>query len=405
MYRQMIAITIVATLAAGCVELGAEQCESDEDCRYARVCSATLGRCVTPVPEPEPDAGPEPDAPPVEAQPRVSATPDTIAFERIDNRDPTWRRAWKMIRIRSVGDEPLVVERVELAADPAFTLEYPGRDTPPRGVELAPGEAIEVRVWYETLSNEPSTGAIVVHSNDPGGELEVPLVADANPPCVDVEPAKALFFTPHQTDSIVIKPVTLTNCSDASPLAIRSARLRYDGGGVFAIRQETLPARLPEYSALIAPGESADIDIIYDNIHDEWNAGDLVLRTNVAERRQIHIALMRLTDQNDCPLARGGARDDDTLIFVDTLRTHAGTHVQLSAAHSIDPDGDIARVEWTTLERPEGSNARLQPSNTVAEPTLAPDVAGHYLYELQVWDDHGATSCTGPAQVRVIAWE
>jgi hypothetical protein len=74
-------------------------------------------------------------------------------------------------------------------------------------------------------------------------------------------------------------------------------------------------------------------------------------------------------------------------------------NLHLSAAQSYSTQGAITKWLWS-VEAPAGSAAQFKPSNAVEAPTFQLDVAGQYLFSLDVWDEKGNQSCV-PAQVAV----
>ncbi|MFP4601049.1 MAG: PKD domain-containing protein [Persicimonas sp.] len=406
----LAALAAVAMLGSGCVELpGNASCTSDQDCRDGRICSETIGACVEPPAAPDggPDTGPDV---PVDPQPRIAAQPASLVFERIDDADPSWRRSWLKTTVRNVGDAPLVIDGVGHTGGDAFELTYSDESTDtwlsdPAAIPnpLGPGDSFDIRAWYETETTTPVSGHIFIESNDPRGEFHIPMSADGSPPCVEVTSGEYLYFTPRGTNEPVTKEVTLRNCSADSSLAIRAVRLVHDGGGAFYVRQESLPARLPEYSALVAPGESASVELIYDGARQEWNAGELLIETNVPDRRSIRIGLYRQTDENDCPIATAGARLSEGAPFVRSLDAALEQSIELSGRASTDPDGDIETYQWSIVDKPYGSSQRIRPDENARDAQFHIDRPGRYAFELQVWDDEGETSCHGADRVDVIA--
>ena len=67
--------------------------------------------------------------------------------------------------------------------------------------------------------------------------------------------------------------------------------------------------------------------------------------------------------------------------------------IQFDGAASFDPDGSVARYEWTIIQAPTNSTARLTPNDTVANPRLFLDLAGSYEVELRVYDNEDKASC------------
>lgn len=69
-----------------------------------------------------------------------------------------------------------------------------------------------------------------------------------------------------------------------------------------------------------------------------------------------------------------------------------GEVLTLSAKNSSSPAGAIVKWAWT-VQGPVGSTSMLMPSADVESPTFLVDVAGQYLFKLQVWDAVGNASC------------
>jgi hypothetical protein len=94
----------------------------------------------------------------------------------------------------------------------------------------------------------------------------------------------------------------------------------------------------------------------------------------------VPIARARLLNQTDADLAEGEVR-------LEPLST-----VQLDATASFG-DGDIASYSWALVSKPVNSSARLTPNGEASRPTLNVDVAGAYVFDLEVEDAAGQTSC------------
>jgi hypothetical protein len=86
-----------------------------------------------------------------------------------------------------------------------------------------------------------------------------------------------------------------------------------------------------------------------------------------------------------CPVA--------AITIAETGDLFAGTTLHLSAAGSSSDAGAIAQWQWS-VQAPAGSQSTFAPSATVAEPTFVIDLAGTYLFTLDVWDEGGTKSCS-----------
>lgn len=77
---------------------------------------------------------------------------------------------------------------------------------------------------------------------------------------------------------------------------------------------------------------------------------------------------------------------------------HVGSLVTLDGSGSSDPDGNNLSYFWTLSEKPNGSNAILDVSNSV-NPSFTPDLVGDYVITLEVIDSEGLKS--EPAKVTI----
>lgn len=86
----------------------------------------------------------------------------------------------------------------------------------------------------------------------------------------------------------------------------------------------------------------------------------------------------------ECPVA--------AITIAEGASVDAGTVLHLSAAQSVSKDGAITKWQWG-VQTPPGAAATFAPSATVESPTFLVDVAGTWLFTLDVWDEHGTQSC------------
>ena len=100
----------------------------------------------------------------------------------------------------------------------------------------------------------------------------------------------------------------------------------------------------------------------------------------------VHITVRNV---NQSPVAEAGP---DQNVLTGALATLDG-----SASH--DPDGDLLTFGWTQTYRPAESHATLSDSSA-PQPSLVPDAAGYYSYDLVVCDP---VVCSGPDSVTIYA--
>jgi len=94
----------------------------------------------------------------------------------------------------------------------------------------------------------------------------------------------------------------------------------------------------------------------------------------------------------ECPVAMVTCQEGANVFTGDTLH--------LSASQSHSSKGPIVKWLWT-VQAPAGSAGAFNPGDDVEAPTFKADVAGQYLFGLEVWDDKGNKCCV-PAQLVVM---
>lgn len=92
---------------------------------------------------------------------------------------------------------------------------------------------------------------------------------------------------------------------------------------------------------------------------------------------------MTITSLNHDPIADAGP--DETVKIL-----APGTPVALNATGSQDADNDALEYTWSLTSVPTGSGADLS-STTDPQPTFTPDLAGDYVFGLQVVDEFGGS--------------
>ena len=82
-----------------------------------------------------------------------------------------------------------------------------------------------------------------------------------------------------------------------------------------------------------------------------------------------------------------------------------GDALHLTAAQSHSEKGPVVKWQWS-VQGPVGSGASFQPGDDVQEPTFGEvDVAGTFLFSLDVWDDKDNKSCvSAQAVVNIKTW-
>lgn len=110
-------------------------------------------------------------------------------------------------------------------------------------------------------------------------------------------------------------------------------------------------------------------------------AGDYLIVLTVSDGvRSSEADAVRISVLNSAPVAAAGA---------DVAAT-VGESVELDGSASTDADGDTLAFLWSLLVRPDGSTAELA-GETLATPSLIPDVPGLYIAQLIVSDGQASS--------------
>lgn len=344
-------------------------------------------------------------------------TPESLEFRRIPpSDDPSWRGAWQLLEVTNSGLGILRIDDIHVEQSDRFDVTFPQGDanepsepsddavSPPG--ELAPAQSVAVRVWYRPDDNVVDSGRLVFLTNDPDEPAHiVHLNPTAERPCLEVTPHEGVDFGEVAVGQNSLREVTLENCSSSRPLELLRVVLGDDAAGAFSMHANGLPESFRQEPVVLEPGERRSVDVLVE----PERAGALGAELRVAfDPESVDGSSIPLSadavDYGSCPQARAvgsitpGSRQA-TDIQADPLRT-----IQLDGSGSFDPDGTIARYEWSVLSRPPGSTQRLLPSAGSVSPRIFLDLAGSYEFELVVYDDEGNRSCGERAVVTVNAF-
>lgn len=357
-----------------------------------------------------------------ESEPELTATPDPITFNDVEE----GTEATAELTLFNSGKSNLVISRISLPNDGDGQFSWEISQTKGTvheigsGAVLAPAVSIEDRdemvvlVHYSPTRVGNQTGRLRIESNDPNAaQRDIEIHARSIKPCIQVTPADA-DFGDVQIGSTKDLSLDLSNCGNA-PLIITEASFVEEGTSLdFSILSapEGLTCNENDRSCTgevaIAPQATAAVILRYAPGEEGPDGGMLMLHTNVAKKEELSINLFGKGTTNTCPTAVAEARvlgadvwdefpDDARRLETIPLKT-----LELRGDRSSDPDGSIASYKWTVLERPEDSTAQLAPHEASPEPTFYLDLAGRYVFELQVVDDRGLPSCR-PGLVVVVA--
>lgn len=336
-------------------------------------------------------------------------SPQVVQFPRV----AAGTKQSQLTFIQNGGQAPLQIKDVFVELrDKGFTVSFPDpatpsdpeKDTDTWKATLQPNEQIPVRVTFAPTDDNPSTDTLVIKSNDPDEDtFTVSLKGNAGTPCIlltgvsevmtpATDETHELNFGLRQIGNASNKTVQIQNCSRTEKLTVSDIMMVDDGGGVFAIKEDTLPEGLDMGAAVIDPLDSAAFTVSYTPAGEDRNSGRLIVKSDDPVNSELRVNTLGVGSLNECPVARATGSIDGgrpaAAINTIPLKT-----VQLSGTQSSDPDGQVDRYEWSLIKQPVNSTTRLSPSNAISEPKLFLDLAGEYIVELTVYDKLGTPSC------------
>lgn len=342
---------------------------------------------------------------------RVDDDPDDVPLAAIDvfpgsldfGRVPAGTSATKTVHIQNAGEVDVQIRGVQLVpADNGFS-------TPPFDsvrVLQAPGGGTDIEVTYTAPDDGEAVARLRILTNLVDlGTIEVPLLANEGAHCVGYDPSPVLDFGDQRFDVEHEAIVQIANCNDregGAKFELTDARMLDETGASPSVAYTV--ELLDPAPRWLAPGDTSDARIVWspsgeDVVDEAWLEVDA---DDEAARPQLPV--VGFASDNACPIARatcsirrtGGVPSDE-------LAVRPLDMLDCSAEDAFDPDpGDaIAAWRWTVIERPSGSTASFDDPEG-ATPSFFVDLAGRYVFELEVVDSRGTPSCE-PAIVTAVA--
>jgi hypothetical protein len=267
------------------------------------------------------------------------------------------------------------------------------------GLTLKPDQATFLKVSYTAKESTPADAQIVIFSNDPKAPTGTVIQVTANQEgaCVEVVPAEVDFggkVPPNQ----YLLPVELKNCSSSKVLNI--AKIDFENGidrceGPFCVQ---IPAELGsgDFNAtsplVVNAGDSIIVNVIYapsgesevdENGQPVRDRANLIIESNAfTATTQVPVSGFGIPD--DCPVAVIHIEEGEEVIPQTVLHLHG--------ENSYSNAGNINKYEWS-VEQPALSASKFVPTPSYPSPTFEANVAGKYVFKLNVWDEYGRKSC------------
>src|SRR5690554_1096870 len=354
-------------------------------------------------------------------------SPATVSFPRVtppsadaSGEDGPWRGAWTITQVQNTGEAPLKINDIKIKGDNSrfsFSIPQPTAEELAEGLspspdndvdalpealqELESGQSFDLRVWFAPDTTNPAEDQLVFTSNDPSSpEYSVNLLGNSGSPCIEVTPHEGVDYGLSSIGNVSQKTVTVTNCSPSSKLALQSVEITDDGGGVFQIKEGSLPTGLPEEPFILDEGGRANFVVTFSPEGEAAYAGLVQIKSDDLSQQTLELPLSGRGTNNACPTAIASAKVVPGGRSGTTIQSIPLETVEFDASASLDPDGTIQRYEWTILSAPAASSSRITPAGAV-NPTMFMDINGEYKVELKVYDDENTVSCGEPAIINI----
>ena len=353
---------------------------------------------------------------------------------------PPGASASKIVTVQNVGQATLEVDEITISGNSTFQVTVPKEDEGSSmgggggmkgegmqgegsqapepaddrsvdafldgGKEVAPGGGFKLRIWFQPEDASPKEATMTIFSNDADSEkTKVKLSGNSKSACLGLSHEEEVGFGQSSTGSVATRTVTLENCRprNAKDLEIESIEVIDDGGGVFGLKEESLPGELNGKKHVIVGESRSNFTVTFTPPEKKKYTGKLRIESNDPSRRKHIVELIGEGSDNACPTALAEAKIEGSSRTKTTINTLPLEKIVFDGSKSSDPDGSIDRYEWSIIERPEDSTARLTPNANAPKPKLFLDLAGTYKIELVVYDDKGAASCGDQAIVTLKA--
>jgi hypothetical protein len=365
-----------------------------------------------------------------EGQASLSLIPNEVLFKKV----AVGTFADENVLLLNVGTYPVELTAFEVSGDKDFlvltetgstTVELtPGNPKPlSPPISLNSGNSHSFTVRFTPTGALPRDGSLIIDwtSSEGAGQLVVPLRGNQGP-CIQVEPELVNFYW-KEVDKDFGLPVSLVSCGQ-DPVEIRGIRLSPDGDPQFSLDEDSfeilgssggfansswpsifssksiLPNKSGRFTINYSPNQESPKDEDGDPIPDVTT---IYVETNTFEG-EVAVPVEGIGTLIPCTTAVISLKLGAPEVAPQTL-------LKLSAENSIPSDGEIESYSWSVVQ-PEGSASEFfdkdGSGNAISLGGTADlmavyfeaNVAGTYIFELDVTDTGGLNACI-PAQ-RVI---
>lgn len=346
------------------------------------------------------------------ATPRLSVQPAQVDFGAVA------QDIQKSIpfALLNTGGDTLVIDSFMLRGHQAFSFAIPPQTWPvsPESsaapivlddpIVIEPGASVQVSALFKPVGSESAQAQLVLFSNDPTapqGTL-VPLQGNVGGPCIAVTPKKVDFGGKLVGKTARIE-VEVTSCGDQA-LSISELVLTSETSSNFGLTLDGLTSTgqlgQSDPPVILQPNQSKTFQVTYtpDQISPLGSddrpipdTGVLRIRSN-SFQSVLDVEVRGFGVEVECPTAVISIQEGEEVI--------PQTKLHLIGSQSYAATGTIQSYQWE-VRQPAGSQSVFVPSPMAADPTFEVNVAGTYIFRLNVVDSSGTPSCV-PAETTVL---
>jgi hypothetical protein len=346
--------------------------------------------------------------------PRLRVTPDLVDFQRVGAAEVMPRE----LIVRNSGSSELIVDSFIFIGSESFTMKHGSLEVQPSAatqdqtpfgepISLLGDESTTIELVFAPESDHPANATLVLFSNDPSDEdgTVIELLGNQELPCISVLPTK-VDFGAVMPGGIQEMPVEIKSCG-TNKLHVTKLELLDDESGYYAIDATSFfeacvaegtiepPAGLAELSeerpCALDPNTTAQLLVRYAPSMESPLGSDgypiadaaTLLISNDSFEDELEIEVKGVCSEIISPTAIIECEEGNEVIPQTVLHLHGD--------QSYSPNGEIVSYSWT-VEQPQGSVSYFVPSPTFPNPILEANIAGPYVFRLEVTDSAGVKS-------------
>jgi len=266
---------------------------------------------------------------------------------------------------------------------------------------VSPQMSDSFTVRFRPENEQPATGTITLFSNDPSypNGVDVRVTGNEDVPCIEVNPAQVAFGG-KKYGELAVQKLVIGACGKA-PVELYDLTIKEGSSADFGVDLSSLTHVPTRQNPVIVPiGGAVEINVTFvpdapnpldGNGNMILDQGTLVIKNNSFQVEK-EVPLSGAGVEVECPTAVIRCAEGDEVI--------PQTNLHLFGDESYAPNGVIQKWEWR-VDQPVGSQSIFVPAYTFPNPTFEANVAGAYMFELDVFDGTGMRSCI-PARYEVL---